>query len=836
MDERRRARREKREREEAEKERKERPPIQEQFSDLKRGLSAMSDDQWAALPDAVNLTGKRRKKTEDRFAGRSYAVPDSILVGARNSNALESSLSDQQMVGNRLIAIFEDTALTCTSTYLQDGGLMTPAEGGVTNLVEIGEARNKVLGLSLDKMQESGTATSIDTKGYLTDLDSVVTKTQTEIGDTKRARTLFASLIKSNPKHAPGWIAAASLEAIDGRMVAARKLIAEGCQQCPKSEEIWLANASLNTSDNAKIVLGQAVKHLPESVNIWLAAADLEGDPPGKKNVLRKALTYIPNSVKLWKAAVSLEEQQSDARILLAEAVKLIPHSVELWLTLARLEVPLKARQVLNQARKAVPTSHDIWIAACRLQEQEGQGDVVDALMGNAVASLRKNGVEMPREQWLKEAAKCEGNGSIATAQAIIKTTIHIDVDEEDRFDKWQEDARDMLKIDKPECARAIYAYALQVFPYSADIWNEAADLEKRHGSREAYLALLAKSVQSCPHENLLWLKAAKECWLAGDIPRARQILTDAFAANPDSEPIWLAAVKLEAENNEIGAARSIMFRARTMAGTERIWMKSAVFERQHGTAADALLTVNEAIAKFPNFDKLYMTKGQLLTSEGDISGARETYAAGVKRCPNSIPLWILSSRLEESAGLAIKSRAILEKARLYNKKSDEIWMESVKVEERAGNIAQAKSLMARSLQESPASGLLWSESVWMEPRPARKTKMLDALKKANNDPRVVLTIARVFWSERKLDKARSWLEKAAAADPDMGEIWAWWLRFEQQHGTQEQQKAVIDKCVQAEPKHGPLWQSVSKDPKQVGKTTEQVLKIVSSQLDKVAP
>jgi pre-mRNA-processing factor 6 len=99
MDERRRARREKREREEAEQARKERPPIQEQFSDLKRGLSAMSEDQWAALPEVANLTGKRRKKNEDKFAGRSYAVPDSILVGSRNANAYESSLDESQMVG-----------------------------------------------------------------------------------------------------------------------------------------------------------------------------------------------------------------------------------------------------------------------------------------------------------------------------------------------------------------------------------------------------------------------------------------------------------------------------------------------------------------------------------------------------------------------------------------------------------------------------------------------------------------------------------------------------------------------------------------------------------------
>ena len=92
----------------------------------------------------------------------------------------------------------------------------------------------------------SGSATSIDPKGYLTSLDSQVIKTEAEIGDIKRARMLFDSLIKSNPKHAPGWIAAAALEEHAGRMVAARKLIKQGCEQCSKSEDVWLEAARLH--------------------------------------------------------------------------------------------------------------------------------------------------------------------------------------------------------------------------------------------------------------------------------------------------------------------------------------------------------------------------------------------------------------------------------------------------------------------------------------------------------------------------------------------------------------------------------------------------------------
>lgn len=94
----------------------------------------------------------------------------------------------------------------------------------------------------------SGSATSVDPKGYLTSLDSVVLKSDAEIGDIKRARMLFDSLVKSNPKHSPGWIAAACLEEHAGRMVAARKIIKAGCEQCPKSEDVWLEAARLHVS------------------------------------------------------------------------------------------------------------------------------------------------------------------------------------------------------------------------------------------------------------------------------------------------------------------------------------------------------------------------------------------------------------------------------------------------------------------------------------------------------------------------------------------------------------------------------------------------------------
>jgi len=207
----------------------------------------VTDEEWEGIPEVGNLTRKKRRREE-----RSYVVPDSVIVGDRGKGEYENALDTRQQ---------------------ETGGFETSAESGqMTNFVEIGQAQSRILSLKLDQVRHalyfdlssaqvcstpsqisgtttsSGSATSVDPKGYLTSLNSVVTKSDAEIGDIKRARMLFDSLVKSNPKHGPGWIAAARLEEHAGRMVTARKLIKGGCEHCPKSEDVWLEAARLHVS------------------------------------------------------------------------------------------------------------------------------------------------------------------------------------------------------------------------------------------------------------------------------------------------------------------------------------------------------------------------------------------------------------------------------------------------------------------------------------------------------------------------------------------------------------------------------------------------------------
>ncbi|KAI1389558.1 pre-mRNA splicing factor [Hypoxylon trugodes] len=819
MDKRRRARREAREKAEQEEYERKNPKIQQQFADLKRTLESVTEEEWAALPEVGDLTGKNRRSKQARQQ-RFYAVPDSVLAAAGSSGELGSTVVD------------DGGTATNSSSSTQDGTM--------TNFAKIGQARDKVLQVRLDQASQTGTtasgsATSVDPKGYLTSLaKSQLPESAAQVGDINRVRELLESVIKTNPNNGPGWIAAARLEELAGKIVAARNVIARGCDHCPKNEDVWLESIRLNERRNARIIAAEAIKKNNRSVRLWVEAMKLEDDTRSKKRVIRQALDHTPESEALWKEAVNLEEDPDDARLLLAKATELIPLSVDLWLALARLETPENAQKVLNKARKHCPTSHEIWIAAARLQEQLGQGEKVN-VMKRAAQVLVKESAMPKREEWITEAEKCEQEGAIITCGAIIRETLGYGLDEDDdRKDTWLDDARGSINRGMYETARAIYAYALRVLPTSKTIWLAAADLERNHGSREDLWQVLEKAVNAVPRSEVLWMMLAKEKWQAGEIDNARRVLARAFQQNPNNEDIWLAAVKLEAENGHIEQARGLLKTARQEAPTDRVWMKSAAFERQLDDLDAALDLVQQALNLFPASAKLWMMKGQIYEDLDKPLQAREAYSTGVKAVPKSVPLWLLYSRLEEKLGQLPKARSVLDRARLAVPKSAELWCESVRVERRAQNTKQSESLMERALRDVPKAeqGILWSEKIWhLTARPQRKPRALEAIKEVDNDPTLLVAVARIFWGERRLEKAQSWFEKALVRDSDLGDSWAWYYKFLLEHGTDEKREEVVSKCVSVEPRHGEVWQRIAKDPKNAKKGVEEVLKMVTAEL-----
>ncbi|KAJ3682229.1 hypothetical protein LUZ60_014802 [Juncus effusus] len=787
MDSRRKDRREARLKEEIEKYRASNPKITEQFADLKRKLVEVTAQEWENIPEIGDYSSRNKKKRFESFV----PVPDTLLEKARQEKEHVTALDPKSRAA---------------------GGTETPwNQTPVTDLTAVGEGRGTVLSLKLDRLSDSVSGlTVVDPKGYLTDLKSMKITSDAEISDIKKARLLLKSVTQTNPKHAPGWIAAARLEEIAGKIQTARQLIQKACEECPKNEDVWLEACRLASPDEAKAVIARGVKAIPHSVKLWLQAAKLENDQTTKKKVLMKALMQNSDSVRLWMAAVELENEEN-ARVLLHKAVESCPLHVNLWLALAKLETYDQARKVLNQARKKLPKERAIWIMAAKLEEANGNTESVYKLIERAIESLQKEGMEIDREDWMKEAEIAEQAGSVLTCQAIIKTTIGIGVEEEDRKRTWVADAEECKKRGSIETARAIYAHALSVFLTKKSIWIKAAQLEKSHGTRESLDALLRRAVTYKPQAEVLWLMGAKEKWLAGDVPAARAILQEAYAAIPDSEEIWLAAFKLEFENHEPERARMLLAKARERGGTERVWMKSAIVERELGNTEEERRLLLEGLKLFPKFFKLWLMLGQMEDRLSKIDKAKLAYENGLKHCPNCIPLWLSLANLEEKTNGLSKARAVLTMARKKNPQNPELWVSAVRAESRHGNKREAETLMAKALQECPQSGILWAESIEMAPLPQKKSKSSDALKKSNNDPLVIAAVARLFWAERKVVKAREWFNRAVTVNPDLGDVWACFYKFELQHGDEETQKEVLRRCVNAEPKHGEQWQMVAK-------------------------
>mmetsp|Transcript_33560 Transcript_33560/g.94959 ORF Transcript_33560/g.94959 Transcript_33560/m.94959 type:complete len:924 (+) Transcript_33560:85-2856(+) len=807
MDERRRERREARLKAEIEKYRAENPKITEQFADLKRKLSDVSSEEWEAIPEIGDYTIKNQKRMQS-----FVPVPDTLLAKA----AAEKQL---------------DTRVTASGLETPGlSGLATPASAN-QDLTAVGEGRGTVLSLKLDNMADSVSGqTVVDPKGYLTDLKSMKITSDAEISDIKKARLLLKSVIQTNPKHGPGWIAAARLEELAGKLSTARQLMQQGVERCPTSEDVWLECSRLQTPENAKAVLARGVAAIPNSVKLWMQASRLETDDTAKARVLRKALERIPTSVRLWKAAVELASED-DARILLSRAVECCPQHVELWLALARLETYENARKVMNKAREAIPTDASIWITASKLEEANGNEKMVDKIMNRAIKSLTNHGVVIDRDAWLKEAENSEKAKppSLATCKGIVNAVIGIGIETEDRKRTWKADAEEFLRRGAVETARAIYAHTLAVFPNKKGIWRRAAQLEKAHGTREALDELLRRAVNHCPTATVLWLMAAKEKWLAGEVNDARKILQEAFTSNPGSEEIYLAAFKLEFENKEPERARTILEKARNEqeSSTARVWMKSAIVEREIGSPEAERALLEEGLQKFPDAWKLWMMLGQLEERLGNTTAARTAYARGRGHCLRCVPLWTAAARLDEQSGSYGKARATLEQARLKNPKNEDLWLAAVRTEQRGGNTKAAEVLLAKALQDCPTSGRLWAEVVAMAPRPQRRAKSVDALKRCNNDPYIVAAVAQLFQNDRKVDKARSWYNRAVTLEPDVGDFWAQFYKFELKCGTPEQQQQVLSRCLAADPHHGEAWTAVSKHTDSSHLSTEAILKKV---------
>jgi pre-mRNA-processing factor 6 len=816
MDERRKTRKEKKQLENLEKFRNERPTIQQTFSDLKGQLRTLKPEDWDNIPEIGDYTIKKRKI--ERY------VPNT-------DKNIEKGLLDNQLV-NAIDPI-----------NFNKLGSETPISSASTgkfgeNLNELGQVKNSVLSLVFDKMSDSVSGMkSVNPVGYITEMNSVIKlNSANDIQDIKNAKLLLKNLINTDTKNVAGWIAAARLEELDGKLSQAREIISQAAQNIFDSEDIWLEAARLHPPEQAKIILAKGISHLPNSPKLWLAAGNAEHTKTKKSQILRKALENIPTSVEIWKKLIELENEE-EAKLLLSKAVECVPDNVEMWLALARLENYEKARGVLNRARRAIPTNLSIWIHAVKLEEAQNGDNLkkLEELIERANKTLMRHGVNISSEVWHKEAEQCEMSGSIKTCSAILKLAITQSDGKEENLEekkrKWLELAESSKTIGCIETFRFIYKHLIEIMPQEMDLWIGISEFEKIYGTPQIREKILCDAVEKYQSNVVLWLMYAKHKWLNESINSGKKILEKALKIHPENDQILLAIVKLEREANNNQEAKNILERARNEIDHPKVWMHSVQLFRELNEIEEATRLCDEALKLFPDFPKFWMVAGQL-KEENNPENKPEKYEAAVKIYEKGIEnnrknpyLYIcLTNLLYNKLKKEGPARKTFEQALKALPNDEKIWAEFVKFEWSCGNYSNANLILSKALKDLPNSGLLWSLSIDFEKPQNKHAKAADALSKQEHSEHIMTSIGKIYMLERNVDKARRWLENAIRVNPNYGDAWIYYYKNEILFGDDEQVQEIVKKCEAANPHHGEIWVSFSKKVENWKSKTKDIL------------
>lgn len=210
--------------------------------------------------------------------------------------------------------------------------------------------------------------------------------------------------------------------------------------------------------------------------------------------------------------------------------------------------------------------------------------------------------------------------------------------------------------------------------------------------------------------------------------------------------------------------------------------MKVAISERRRGNMDMALKIIDTALLKYPEFAKFYMMQGQIHEAQGNVSEARAAYLLGTQNCPENAALWILAANMDGPEA----ARELLDTSRRFNPFNEILWAESAAVERRIDGDEQAMAMVVRGLQRCLTSGLLWSLSIILTTQSAKQARFVEALQTLPGDPHILCSVARHFWAQNKSMQARNFFTRIFQNNnnEDLGDLWAWWLKFERDHGT----------------------------------------------------
>lgn len=95
------------------------------------------------------------------------------------------------------------------------------------------------------------------------------------------------------------------------------------------------------------------------------------------------------------------------------------------------------------------------------------------------------------------------------------------------------------------------------------------------------------------------------------------------------------------------------------------------------------------------------------------------------------------------------------------------------------------------------------------------------------------MAIGKIFWVEKKQNKARKFFSRATELDKDNGDTWLHLLAFEKAFGDKNSVQKVKEDFIKADPRHGELWSEAIKDIRNWRKDKFDVINTIEVSLPK---
>ncbi|KAI5954466.1 prp1 [Candida jiufengensis] len=721
-----------------------------QFSDLKRDLKSLTEDDWLSLPEAGDMTRKnKRQRILDQQSQRLYAVPDQILAGNNGSFGFTRTLNTSNNKNNALSAQLDS---------------FLPSSLRKQNTTTTRELEEEILNFDgADK----------DAK-YI---------------DLKKSRLIFASLRKTEPYKSSSWISSARLEEDAKNFNKAREYIQQGCKMIPGDEDVWLEYIRLNKNDPefAKAITKEALNYCNKSTKLWLRSVELELDNKLKKKQSMKALQQLPRNIVLWRKILELEDDKEMIVKLLLKAVDLCPNEWELWLKLIDLSDYNDAKAYLNKARKILQGDLKVWIAACKLEEREASSDSskINELAERAV----KENASVEAEKWYEVAIELDKEGYNKTSRALLECYLKSQQYDSITLLEEAEKYKGNLNI-----SHYIMDYLISIDPHNQEVWDRLFITLKKSKNYDSLIDYYEKAVDLNPGLISLHLSFANDKWRLGkDVEGARFILESTDnELNDDS--IKFAIININMKTGNLSKAKDYIT---TIIQTEpkrhaKYWsMYIHILRCLNIDSKEILKASDKALEFFPNNLKLCLQKVSILIDDiNDLRSAREFASEISDKNKKFIEVWIKYSEIEEKLGVLIKARSILDKALLINPESPELAIAQIELEKRAKNTTAVKNLTNKYIKKFSSNAYIWYLYLSLIPKMShKKPEFINALRSTNNSSEMLMYLGIFFWQDGKFSKSKTWFDRSMEEDTTNGDAWGWMNNFYKSHGTDDEKE-----------------------------------------------